>query len=446
MSLVRSPSNVNLWRIPLALSIGSIALFGITVGVDYLDATGKFHLPVWFTMGGIDDARAILSAMLGCVSTVLALIFSVALLVLSMVATLFGPRLLYRFLRDWVTQFTIGLFMGTFVFLCLVFLVTHQDAHSTFVPQLSLITGWLLVVASFGFLVFYSHRIASSIQNPDLIARIVDDLAPAIAGWHTRSASIRSTEETNDEGVARAIEDGKKVVCAASGYLQTIDHEAIVAAASRADALVHVLFRPGQFVLRGEALASVSPAERAGEVAAVVAKRVVLGRHRLLTQDWEFGIAQIVEIAIRALSPAVNDTFTGVACVDWVGDALLLAGEAPPFDPSWHDGAGKLRLHVRPLRLERLVKMGFDQIRQAASDNPAVSIRILETIARVAPRMRDAAVRQALSAQADAVREAASAEITVKLDHDDVEAAWGRAMGALAAAGSPASASDKTAY
>src|SRR5579863_10092052 len=116
---------------------------------DVLDARGVIHLPVWLTMGGIDDARAILGAMLSCVSTVLALIFSVALLVLSMVATLFGPRLLYRFLQDWVTQFTIGLFMATFVFLCLVFLVTHQDTHTTYVPQVSLITAWILVISSF---------------------------------------------------------------------------------------------------------------------------------------------------------------------------------------------------------------------------------------------------------------------------------------------------------
>src|SRR5580704_19498011 len=117
--LVRTRSNVNLWKIPLALSFASVGLFGVTMVPDTLDALGVIHLPVWLTMGGIDDARAILSAMLGCVSTVLALIFSVALLVLSMVATLFGPRLLYRFLHDWVTQVTIGLFLATFVYLCL---------------------------------------------------------------------------------------------------------------------------------------------------------------------------------------------------------------------------------------------------------------------------------------------------------------------------------------
>jgi uncharacterized membrane protein len=113
---LRSQRDVNLWRIPLRLSFAAVVLFGITLIPDILDKYHVIHIPPWLTMGSIDDARAIMSAMMGAVATVLALIFSVALLVLSMVATLFGPRLLYRwFLQDWVTQFTIGLFMGTFV-------------------------------------------------------------------------------------------------------------------------------------------------------------------------------------------------------------------------------------------------------------------------------------------------------------------------------------------
>ena len=104
---LRSQRDVNLWRIPLALSLGAVVLFGLTLIPDILDHYGAIKIPSWLTMGSIDDARAILSAMLGAVATVLALIFSVALLVLSMVATLFGPRLLYRFLQDWVTQVAI---------------------------------------------------------------------------------------------------------------------------------------------------------------------------------------------------------------------------------------------------------------------------------------------------------------------------------------------------
>src|ERR1022692_871040 len=186
---LRSQRDINLWRIPLTLSLAAIALFGATLTPDILDAYRIIRIPSWLTMGSIDDARAILSAMMGAVATVLALIFSVALLVLSMVATLFGPRLLYRFLQDWVTQTTIGVFMGTFIYLCLVFLVTHQNSHSTFIPQISLITGWFLVIASFSFLIYYSHRIATSIQNPDMIARIVDDLQPTVIQAHATEAA-----------------------------------------------------------------------------------------------------------------------------------------------------------------------------------------------------------------------------------------------------------------
>jgi uncharacterized membrane protein len=120
----------------------------------------------------------------------------------------------------------------------------------------------------------------------------------------------------------------------------------------------------------------------------------------------------------------VNDTFTGVACVDWVGDALLVLAAAPSFDGSWHDDAGRIRLHVRPLKLERLVKMAFDQLRQAGVDTPAVLVRILDTIRRIAPRVDEPAL--ALFAQADAIRDAAASSRLVKLDRDDVESAWAR--------------------
>src|SRR5271167_2146008 len=198
---LRSQRDINLWRIPLQLSLVAVALFGLTMIPDILDKYGIIHIPSWLTMGSIDDARAILSATMGAVSTVLALIFSVALLVLSMVATLFGPRLLYRFLQDWVTQFTIGLFMASFIYLCLVFLVTHQDANSTFVPQISLITSWFLVVGSFAFLVYYSHRIAASIQNPDMIARIVDDLHPSVVCAHQCAPGEGAGELPDDDAI-----------------------------------------------------------------------------------------------------------------------------------------------------------------------------------------------------------------------------------------------------
>jgi uncharacterized membrane protein len=380
-------------------------------------------------MGSIDDARAILSATMGAVATVLALIFSVALLVLSMVATLFGPRLLYRFLQDKVTQMTIGIFMATFVYISLVFLVTHQTATSTFIPQISLITSWLLVVVSFGFLVYYSHRIATSIQNPDLVAHVAEDIYPSAAGALERGPSEGTGSAPDDAKILEEAMHGAALTSPHSGYLQYIDHEALVLAARNAGAKVILRFRPGQFVLRGEAIAVVCPKESITLLDTTIRRSIKLGNHRTLTQDSEFGVAQIVEIAIRALSPAVNDTFTGLACVDWLGDVLLALAEKPPLEGNWYDLSGELRVWMPAIRLERLVKHAFDLIRQAGAQNPAVLIHQLDVIRRLAPRMPVPA-KQMLAEQARAIRDTEMSNI-VALDRNDIERAVQRAREAL---------------
>jgi len=418
---LRSQRDINLWRIPLQISLGGVALFGLTLIPDILDKYGVIHIPSWLTMGSIDDARAILSSMMGAVATVLALIFSVALLVLSMVATLFGPRLLYRFLQDWVSQVTIGMFLGTFVYICLVFLVTHQDSRSTFIPQISLIVSWVLVVLSFGFLVYYSHRVAQSIQNPDMIGAIVDDLYVAAGSAHAAGPGEGSGAAPDDAAILCQAAAGAVISCPTSGYLQQVDHGALVAAASGIDAMVVLRYRPGQFIFRGEPLADVVPAESARRLHAAIDRGILIGRHRTLTQDSEFGIAQVVEIAIRALSPAINDTFTGVACVDWLADGLLTLAERPPLEGNWYDTGGNLRVWMPPVRLERLVKLAFDQIRQASATTPAVLIRQLHAIRRLAPRLPESC-RRALSEQAEAIREGAVS--LVAYDRDDLERAW----------------------
>jgi uncharacterized membrane protein len=432
---INAAHDVNLWIVPLRMSLGAVLLFALTLTPDMLAANHVIHIPDWFTMGSIDDARAILSAMLGCVSTVLALIFSVALLVLSMVANLFGPRLLYRFVQDWVTQVCIGLFMAAFIYVFLVFLVTHQDEHSSFVPQVSLITSWFVVLAAFSFLVFYSHRVAMLIQNPDAIGRIVDDLRVVVSRIPA-AATGADIEEDDAKRLAQHERDRLPVLSMTSGYLQHIDHAQLVAAAVENDALIAIPFRPGQFVLEGEVIGFVSPPSAQAELARELERHVKLGRHRVLYQDIEFGIAQIVEIAIRALSPAINDTFTGIACVDLLGESLTVLAAGNKSQGRAHDERGVLRLQIRPLRVSRLIKQGFDQIRQAAADNPAGSIRLLSTIGRLGCRMQHPDQLQALREQAAAVWESATSKSPVGMDLEDMEAAWNGAQAKLAEASS----------
>ena len=427
----------DLWRVPLVMCLATVLLFLITVQVDWAAAQGQVTLPRWLSVGGPDDARAILGAMLGAVSTVLALIFSVALLVLSMAVSQFGPRILYRFVRDAITQVTIGLFLASFVHTLLTFVVTRQAGASHFVPQLTICTCVVLVGASFGFLVIFSHRIAMSIQTQNVVARIVGDLDDALVDWERRrgeraepGGTARWAAELHSI-LSRDAVEGEVIQARRTGFVQRIDHRRLVAAAHRADAVVHLLYRPGQFVLENAALARVLPAVRGAEIARVIRRAVRIGTHRTLAQDLEFGIAQLVEIALRALSPAINDTFTGLTCVDWLGDelrAFALRGEGAGV---WLGPTGQIRLVGEPIRFKRLIRAAFNQIRQAAVGNPAISIRLLYTFTRLAEHITEPSFRDALLEQVEAVWEATAADALVKADRTDVEAAYRRAREAL---------------
>ena len=319
-----SRNDVNLWRVPLGLSVIAVAFFFLTIAIDTLSARGFVRLPAWISNGGIDDARAILSSEMSAVSTVLALIFSVSLLVLSMVATLFGPRLLYRFVKDWVTQVTIGLFLSTFVYILLAFVATRADNHEVFIPQLTLLSASVLVLVSFGFLVYYSHRIAISIQNPDMVARIVDDIERILQTDSQTKRGNPKVEIPVPEVIQNQLTEGAMLKCWSGGYVQSINQQTLASAAEQADAVIHILFRTGQYVYRGEPVACVWPASSLYSIQGLIERNIHIGRHRVLTHDVEFGLCQIVEIGIRALSPAINDSFTGVACVDCIGDALRI--------------------------------------------------------------------------------------------------------------------------
>jgi uncharacterized membrane protein len=144
-------------------------------------------------------------------------------------------------------------------------------------------------------------------------------------------------------------------------------------------------------------------------------------------------MAQLVEIALRALSSAINDTFTGLTCIDWLGDELRVFSTAVIERGACLGPSGSIRLIWPPLRLERLVKTAFDQIRQSGVHNPAVSIRLLQTFARLGQQSEDGKLLQALSEQAEAVWEAVSVTALVKADRADIEAAYRKARAALEA-------------
>jgi uncharacterized membrane protein len=429
----------DLWRIPFVVSFSTLLFFLATIQIDRAAARGVVTLPAWISVGGVDDARAILGSMLGAVSTVLALIFSVALLVLSMAVSQFGPRILYRFVRDGITQVTIGLFFGTFLHTLLGFVVTRSGPTREFVPQLTVMCSVVLVIVCFTFLIVFSHRIAMSIQTQNVVARIVADLDGALAelrdmlNEHSVFAPTPEAAADRDAVVARCAAEGGVVRVPRTGFIQEIDVAHLMTAAEGADAVVRLLYRPGQFAVENAPLCQVLPKAKTADLVAAIRRDVKIGTHRTLRQDVEFGMAQLVEIALRALSSAINDTFTGLTCIDWLGDELRVFAAYVVERGAALGPSGSIRLMWPPLRLERLVKTAFDQIRQAGMHNPAVSIRLLQTFARLAEQSEDQKLRQALSDQAEAVWEAVSVMALVKADRADIEAAYRKARVALEA-------------
>ena len=448
--IARGVPGTSLLPIPFAIAAAVLILLAVTLTLDAWASSGRIVLYGWLSIGNVDDARAILGAILSAVSTVLALIFSVTLLVFSMAVSQFGPRLMPYFLRERAMQVALGLFLATFLHCLTTFLVTGQRGQAVFVPQLTVLTSIALVFISFCYLVIYNNRIAVVIQTNNVLASIAENLHAAIEE-KSRSVVVETgtsspTRFENDspipsegaecvDGISqRCIVEGGVLRATTSGYLQKLDHVRIVKVADRCGAVVCLAFRPGEFVIEGEALAHVLPAPLTDELGAAIHNAVTIGQHRTLEQDPEFAFAQLSEIAIRALSPAINDTYTGLSSIDWLGDALRMLGSLPASDGAWRTSRGAVRLLVPPLRFARAVMAAFDLIRQSAVNNPAVCIRLLQTCARLALQLRTKEQRRAILDQVEAIHEAAERIPDGRMDRNAVEEAYRLASDRLATA------------
>jgi uncharacterized membrane protein len=427
-----------------ATGLSAIPLLALTVAIDLAAADGRIRPPHWLAVGGPDDARALLGAIVGSVSTVLALIFSVVLLVMSIAMSQLGPRLLRRFVADRLWRVTVGAFVATFLQSLIALLLVRQEDGQVFVPQVTCLCSVAMIVLSFGLLIVYTHQVAVTIQANNVVADVVEDLERAIReALPNRVVDVGEpagqTVQAQDAAVvaARCETEGAVLSTPMAGYVQHVERRALVIAAARADVVVRLDVRAGQFVMPGSPIAHVLPAGRLSTIEKELLANVQIGRHRTLRQDLEFGIAQVVEIALRALSPAVNDTFTGLTCVDWLGQELRDLALLPRTDWAWRSRSGQIRLIEVPMTFPRMVKTAFDQLRQASTENPAVVIRMCRTLRRLGGSVREPTDRRALRDQVLALRETSSREALASSDREDIEQAAQLALLALAEDAAP---------
>ncbi|MDT5410617.1 MAG: hypothetical protein QOG14_2837, partial [Mycobacterium sp.] len=291
-----------------------------------------------------------------------------------------------------------------------------------FVPHLSITVTFMLTLADVAVLIFFLNHIASMIQLPVVIARIAATLDKEIAaldvGGDFGIGAARGP--SHEELSARLAESGAPIRTPRSGYLQVVRHDSLLKTATKADAVIQLPYRPGHFVVAGQVIAWVWPPEAAESVAVRLALGHITGAYRTLPQDISFGFDQLVEIGLRALSPAVNDTFTGMTCVDWIADGLCRISTSWRPQRIRRDADGNIRVIAYQPDFERLVERTFDTIRQAAVGMPAIMIRQLEALAKIMEQTPDRALQTPLIRQAEAIQRSNLASVPDPSDRDDV--------------------------
>lgn len=426
------------WFVP---SLMTVAAGVLAVGTVLLDrsidreAAEDFS---WVFSGGPDGARAVLEVIASSVMTTAGIIFSVTIAALSLASSQLGPRILQNFMRDTGNQVVLGTFIGTYVFCLLVLRTIRGEDFGDFVPPISVTVGLLLALASLGVLIYFIHHVAISIQAPTVVAQVGAELATHVERTFRGDRGLDRLPRPPSlpaELEAR----GARVAAPRSGYVQALDETRLVELAREHGLLLVIERRPGHFVGAGAPLALAWPPERCGPaVARKVRRMFVVGDRRTPEQDVEFAADQLVEMAVRALSPSLNDPFTAVSCLDWLGAALCRAARGQSPGPLRCDGQGEPRLVFRsPLTFAALADRAFHQIRQNGAGKPAVAIRMLETIetvGRCSGGGRD--TLGVLLEHAAQVHRAAAAEISDPRDLRDVGERYARV---LALAGEPVS-------
>jgi uncharacterized membrane protein len=363
-------------------------------------------------------AQAILSAIATSIMTVVSIIFAILLMTLTLASTQFSPRILVSFVRDRSTQWTLGVFLGTFSY-CIAALPAARSLPTPFVPLATIAGAMLLVLLCVGWLIFFINHISQSISVNHIVDRIareteliIDELMPR----HRGPSDLPETVPTF------SIDGEISVPNERSGYIRYIDLDYLLALAKSYRIRIRVQRRVGHFVPENVPLMRVEREERVRpEVRAQLLAAFDIGPARTMQQDVEFGVIQIVDIALRAISLAVNDPSTAISCIDQLSRILIRWINRIPPPTYFYDPPHVLRLVVPWIDFNGLMDTAFEQIRHYSASDIAVSLRLLRAFGDLASSISDPNLRSLVIGRAERVVAGCSGRLPeddlVKLRH-----------------------------
>lgn len=408
------------WFIPAGLGLAAIALSIVTVAIDHsIREQGAWK--DWTYTGGPEGARAVLATIAGSMITVAGVVFSITIVALSLASAQFGPRLLRNFIRDRRNQVVLGTFTATFLYCLLILRTVRGLDHQEFVPSVSVTVGILLAITNLGILIYFIHHVAISIQATSVIRSVSDELRETIDRlWPDELGD--EPPETCEVDMPFEQEQAVAVLAQASGYVDAIEDSLLIRLAAEHGLVIRLAHRPGHFAVERSPLAWVWPPDRMnGDIAKKLNQAFVLANHRTPFQDVEFAIDQLVEIAIRALSPGINDPFTALNCIDRLGEALCRFARRSIPSSLRFDDEQKLRVITYPARFPAVADAAFNQIRQYGSGSAAVMICLMETIGVVANQCRRQEDKESIGRHATLVHRAAHRSLPDDADIADFD-------------------------
>jgi uncharacterized membrane protein len=403
-----------LWLIPALMSVAALFLVYILLGPagDYFQDYTKMW---WLYSGDAGTARDLLSTLLGGMITMTSLVVSITVVVLSLAANQLGPRLIYNFIEDRRIQSVIGLFVATILYMLLALRTIGDElGDGATVPHVVITVASVLTVACLFALLFHVNLIAHSIVSDTIVRDVADSLDTAVKKLPKDPAAAVEDAASPSWRHSCSASTGK------SGYVQVIDHEALVELAAEHDLLIVLKIRAGHFMLHDTSHFEIHSNEPvSNDILAAVAKTFLVGSGRTPTQDLEFSVRQLVEIALRALSPSLNDPFTAIAVINRLASALeIVAGRCLPSQDH-RDGDGRLRVIADITHFAGLMDVAFNQIRQSAGSNAAVLISLARRLSDLLQVASSDEQRQAITKHLQMVERAAQT-IPEPLDRDDL--------------------------
>ena len=338
-------------------------------------------------------AQVILSSIATSIMTVVSIVFAILLMTLTLASTQFSPRILIGFARDRTTQWTLGLFLGTFSY-CIATLPAARALPHPFVPVASVTGAMLLALVCVGWLIYFINHISQSISVNHIVDRLARETELVIGELMPYPRGAFPLQQRSEASLAA---DEAAVLSAHSGYIRFINIGQLVAVAKAWGISVHVARRVGQFVPAGVPLVYVSKPERVPPERAVhLVAAFDIGPTRTMQQDVEFGIVQIADIGLRAISPAVNDPSTAISCVDQLSRIIIHWTHRAPPPSHYYAPPHVLRLVVPWMSFDGLLDTAFEQIRHYAVADVAVSLRLMRAYGDIAGSTPHADLRASL--------------------------------------------------